>query len=133
MADRIRKIALEEHFMAPGFQNYSKAFTQLMGNAAQAELSAKLDDFHEIRIADMDRAGKENSHIGEITIGGRKIRGPLHIQPGLSNYTLVLPLGYGRTVSGHIGKNAGFLARCGAHCFEVTLTPTSSSSPSVQQ
>jgi 2,3-dihydroxybenzoate decarboxylase len=57
LADRIRKIALEEHFMAPGFQNYSKAFTQLMGDAAQAELSAKLDDFHEIRIADMDRAG----------------------------------------------------------------------------
>ncbi|SHH18518.1 2,3-dihydroxybenzoate decarboxylase [Bradyrhizobium erythrophlei] len=57
MANRIRKIALEEHFMAPGFQDYSKAFTRLMNNAAQAELAAKLDDFHEARIADMDRAG----------------------------------------------------------------------------
>jgi len=32
-----------------------------------------------------DRAGKEVAHIAEITVGGRKIRGPLHIQPGLSN------------------------------------------------
>ena len=59
MANRIRKIALEEHFMAPGFQDYSKAFTRLMKDAAQAELAAKLDDFHEARIADMDRAGIE--------------------------------------------------------------------------
>ena len=60
--------------------------------------------------ADADAAGKEDAHIGEVTVGGRKIRGPLHIQPGLSNFTLVLPLGYGRTVSGRVGKNAGFSA-----------------------
>ncbi len=59
---------------------------------------------------DADAAGKENAHIAEITLGGRKIRGPLHIQPGLSNYTLILPLGYGRTVSGRVGKDAGFSA-----------------------
>ena len=43
-------------------------------------------------------------------MGGRKIRGPVHIQPGLSNYTVVVPLGYGRTVTGHVGKGAGFSA-----------------------
>ncbi len=59
---------------------------------------------------ELDRAGKEVSHIAEITIGGRKIRGPLHIQPGLSNYTLVIPLGYGRTTAGRVGTNAGFSA-----------------------
>ncbi|MBI5380824.1 MAG: TAT-variant-translocated molybdopterin oxidoreductase [Opitutae bacterium] len=52
--------------------------------------------------------GKENAYVGEVTVGGRKIRGPLHIQPGLSNYTLVLPLGYGRTKSGRVGTGAGF-------------------------
>src|SRR4029077_1975440 len=41
---------------------------------------------------------------------GRKVRGPLHIQPGLSNFTIVLPLGYGRAKSGHIGTGAGFSA-----------------------
>ncbi len=52
--------------------------------------------------------GKENSHVYELTVNGRKIKGPLHIQPGLANYTIVVPLGYGRTVTGHVGKGAGF-------------------------
>jgi molybdopterin-containing oxidoreductase family iron-sulfur binding subunit len=52
--------------------------------------------------------GKENAHVFELTLNGRKITGPVHIQPGLSNYTVVVPLGYGRTQSGHIGTGAGF-------------------------
>lgn len=51
--------------------------------------------------------GKESAIIAEITLKGRKIRGPLHIQPGLSNYTLILPIGHGRTKAGRIGTNAG--------------------------
>ncbi len=34
----------------------------------------------------------------------------MHIQPGLSNYTIVLPVGYGRTVTGRIGEGSGFNA-----------------------
>jgi molybdopterin-containing oxidoreductase family iron-sulfur binding subunit len=56
------------------------------------------------------KIGKENAFIGELTVNGRTIRGPLHIQPGLANYTVVLPLGYGRTVSGRVGKQQGFSA-----------------------
>jgi molybdopterin-containing oxidoreductase family iron-sulfur binding subunit len=51
--------------------------------------------------------GKEMAFIGELTVNGRKVRAPMHIQPGLANYTIVLPLGYGRTVSGHVGKGMG--------------------------
>ncbi|MSU24771.1 MAG: 4Fe-4S dicluster domain-containing protein [Opitutus sp.] len=54
--------------------------------------------------------GKENARVFELAVGGRKIRGPVHIQPGLSNYTVVVPLGYGRTATGHVGKGAGFSA-----------------------
>jgi molybdopterin-containing oxidoreductase family iron-sulfur binding subunit len=54
--------------------------------------------------------GKENAPVFELSVGGRKIRGPIHIQPGLSNYTVIVPLGYGRTVVGHVGKEAGFSA-----------------------
>ncbi|ATC62879.1 hydrogenase [Nibricoccus aquaticus] len=65
-----------------------------------------------IQVARVEEAdfevGKENARLAEITIGGRTIKGPLHIQPGLSNYTLILPLGYGRTVSGRVGKGQGF-------------------------
>ncbi|HTO02973.1 MAG TPA: 4Fe-4S dicluster domain-containing protein, partial [Opitutus sp.] len=51
--------------------------------------------------------GKEVAFVGELTLNGRTIRAPLHIQPGLSNYTVVLPLGYGRTKTGNVGKGAG--------------------------
>ena len=54
--------------------------------------------------------GKENARVFELTVGGRRIRGPVHIQPGLADYTVVVPLGYGRTVSGRVGKGAGFSA-----------------------
>lgn len=52
--------------------------------------------------------GREVSPCGEITIGGTTVRGPIHIQPGLANYTVVIPLGYGRTKVGRIGKGTGF-------------------------
>lgn len=51
--------------------------------------------------------GKEAAFIGELTINGVTVRGPMHIQPGLSNWTVVLPLGYGREVSGRVGQGAG--------------------------
>ena len=54
---KIRKIALEEHFMAPGFERYSKAFLQYIDPTVYAELSRRLADFDELRLAEMDRAG----------------------------------------------------------------------------
>ncbi|PTY06610.1 hydrogenase [Opitutaceae bacterium EW11] len=53
------------------------------------------------------KQGKEQARIGEITLNGRTVRGPVHIQPGLSNYTIVVTLGYGRTATGHVGKDVG--------------------------
>ena len=57
MTKRIRKIALEEHFSTPGFQGYSKSFTQHIAPDVLADLAARLADFDEQRIAEMDRAG----------------------------------------------------------------------------
>lgn len=56
------------------------------------------------------KMGREVSPLGEINIGETTIRGPIHIQPGLANYTVVVPLGYGRTKVGRIGKGTGFTA-----------------------
>lgn len=56
---RIRKIALEEHFMAPGFQEYSKAFLKFIDPGVAAELGRRLTDFDELRLGEMDRAGIE--------------------------------------------------------------------------
>jgi len=52
--------------------------------------------------------GTEQAHVGELQIGSRTVRGPLHIQPGLANYTVIVPLGYGRTHSGRVGNGSGF-------------------------
>jgi molybdopterin-containing oxidoreductase family iron-sulfur binding subunit len=54
--------------------------------------------------------GKENARVFELSLGGRTISGPVHIQPGLANYTVMVPLGYGRTAAGHVGNGAGFNA-----------------------
>lgn len=64
-----------------------------------------------LQVARKDHAkfplGKEAAFIGELTVNGVTVRGPMHIQPGLSNWTVVLPLGYGREVSGRVGQGAG--------------------------
>jgi MoCo/4Fe-4S cofactor protein with predicted Tat translocation signal len=52
--------------------------------------------------------GVDDAYIAELTIGGRKLRAPLHIQVGLANYTVIVPLGYGRRVTGRIGRGVGF-------------------------
>ncbi|WP_028219630.1 amidohydrolase family protein [Paraburkholderia oxyphila] len=57
MTHRIRKIALEEHFSAPGFQSYSKSFTQHIAPEVLRDLAARLTDFNEQRLDEMDRAG----------------------------------------------------------------------------
>ena len=52
--------------------------------------------------------GKEKAFMAEVTVNGVTVKGPVHIQPGLSNWTVVLPLGYGRSVSGRVGQGTGF-------------------------
>ena len=54
---RIRKIALEEHFMAPGFETYSKVFMNNIDAGSRAALARKLGDFDDIRLAEMDSGG----------------------------------------------------------------------------
>jgi 2,3-dihydroxybenzoate decarboxylase len=59
MTSRIRKIALEEHFMTPGFEVYSQTFTQHFAAKAQSELYRRLADVSEVRLREMDKAGIE--------------------------------------------------------------------------
>ena len=52
--------------------------------------------------------GREMAPIARITIDGVSVEGPLHVQPGIADYTLVLPLGHGRSKVGRIGEGSGF-------------------------
>jgi len=54
--------------------------------------------------------GKENAPIFDLEVNGLDLSGPVHIQPGLSNYTVVVTLGYGRTAAGRVGNGAGYSA-----------------------
>jgi 2,3-dihydroxybenzoate decarboxylase len=57
--DRTPKIALEEHFSAPGFAEYSADMTRMIPPAILAELGAKLTDFDDRRLAEMDAGNIE--------------------------------------------------------------------------
>jgi MoCo/4Fe-4S cofactor protein with predicted Tat translocation signal len=52
--------------------------------------------------------GVQDKDLVEITLGGRRVRGPIWVQPGFANYSLGLALGYGRPRSGRVGHKAGF-------------------------
>lgn len=59
MQSRIRKIALEEHFMTPGFEGYSETFTQHFAGQAERDLQRRLANLSDERICEMDAAGIE--------------------------------------------------------------------------
>jgi len=53
----VRKIALEEHFLSPGFDGYWHASVSGVDAKAVGNLFARLTDFGEMRLEAMDRAG----------------------------------------------------------------------------
>ena len=56
------------------------------------------------------KRGKEEAVVAEITLDGHSIKAPIHVVPGMANYTVILPLGLGRTAVGRVGKGVGFNA-----------------------
>ncbi|CAI8277453.1 MAG: Menaquinone reductase, iron-sulfur cluster-binding subunit [Opitutia bacterium UBA7350] len=52
--------------------------------------------------------GKEMAVMAELTLNGRTLKAPIHVVPGMANYTLQLPLGFGRKVIGRVGQGSGF-------------------------
>ncbi|MEM9025819.1 MAG: 4Fe-4S dicluster domain-containing protein, partial [Verrucomicrobiota bacterium] len=54
------------------------------------------------------KRGKQEAPVAELTVDGRTIKAPVYVLPGLSNYSIILPLGYGRRVVGPVGQGTGF-------------------------
>jgi molybdopterin-containing oxidoreductase family iron-sulfur binding subunit len=54
------------------------------------------------------KRGKEEAVVAELTLNGRTIKAPIHVVPGMANYTVVLPLGMGRKSVGRVGQGVGF-------------------------
>lgn len=57
--NQIPKIALEEHFCAPGFDAYSAPYTRALPAEFVAKLDARLADFDDQRLAEMDAGNIE--------------------------------------------------------------------------
>jgi 2,3-dihydroxybenzoate decarboxylase len=53
----VRKIALEEHFLCPGFEEYWRGTIATIDPNIAAKLLTRLSDFGDIRLEAMDRAG----------------------------------------------------------------------------
>jgi 2,3-dihydroxybenzoate decarboxylase len=60
----VQKIALEEHFLCPGFEDYWNTTTGDLPAAKREQALARLTDFGEIRLAAMDRAGIARAVLG---------------------------------------------------------------------
>ena len=54
------------------------------------------------------RRGKEDAVVARLTVNGTTIEAPLHVVPGMADYTIALPLGMGREIVGRVGKGVGF-------------------------
>lgn len=67
--NRIPKIAIEEHFSAPGFHAYSADLARALPAEFLASLAAKLTDFDEERLAEMDAGNIEYAILSQTTPG----------------------------------------------------------------
>jgi molybdopterin-containing oxidoreductase family iron-sulfur binding subunit len=54
--------------------------------------------------------GVQSGDLVEIALNGRKVTGPIWVQPGMADYSLGLALGYGRERAGRVGSGVGFNA-----------------------
>lgn len=52
--------------------------------------------------------GVQNNEVVEVSIGDRKVVGPIWTQPGMADFSLGMAIGYGRRKAGRVGVGAGF-------------------------
>jgi 2,3-dihydroxybenzoate decarboxylase len=60
----VKKIALEEHFLCPGFEDYWKSTVGGVDPKILGQVVTRLSDFGELRLASMDGAGITRSVLG---------------------------------------------------------------------
>ncbi|WP_269523537.1 TAT-variant-translocated molybdopterin oxidoreductase [Coraliomargarita parva] len=81
----------------PDLAKMSKGYAFFKG--AKGELQSNKAQFNR---------GKEEAVVAKLTLNGRTIEAPIHVVPGMANYTVVLPLGMGRKQVGRVGTGVGF-------------------------
>lgn len=61
-----------------------------------------------LNVNDAKAADIRNGDMIEITMGGKRLETVAYLMPGQPAGVITLPLGYGRTECGHVGKGVGF-------------------------
>ena len=86
----------------------SPKFGKELGVVPESSLMSELNQL--VPPANDFERGYQAPKWGKITANGVTIEGPIHVQPGLADYTVVLTLGYGRDEAciGNVGKGTGF-------------------------
>ncbi|MCK9410226.1 MAG: TAT-variant-translocated molybdopterin oxidoreductase, partial [Bacteroidetes bacterium] len=69
------------------------------------------DNYAAISTATSRELGASEGTMIEVSVGGRSLKLPVHVQPGLADKFVAVMLGYGRTVSGSVGTGVGFNAQ----------------------
>ncbi len=54
--------------------------------------------------------GLKQENVVEVTVGNKKIKGPVYLQPGVAENTVAIAVGYGRVKAGKTADNLGFNA-----------------------
>lgn len=68
------------------------------------------DNYVSVSLATADKEKLKQGDIVTLTVAGRSIEVPVHIQPGQHDESLALALGYGRTHAGQVGNGVGVSA-----------------------
>jgi len=68
------------------------------------------DNYAALSVATAKEIGADEGTMIDVAVGGRSLKLPVHIQPGLADKFVAVMLGYGRTVSGSVGTGVGFNA-----------------------
>lgn len=66
------------------------------------------DNYAAISPSTAKKVGVENNDLVEVNVNGKLLTLPAFVQPGMSDNTINIELGYGRLVCGNVGKNVGF-------------------------
>jgi molybdopterin-containing oxidoreductase family iron-sulfur binding subunit len=60
-----------------------------------------------VSLATAEKHNLKEASVVELTVGGKKLELPVHIQPGLHDDVLAIAVGYGRTHAGKVGNGIG--------------------------
>ncbi len=65
------------------------------------------DNYIMVSLATAEKHSLKQASVVELTVGGKKIELPVHIQPGLHDDVLAIAVGFGRTHAGKVGNGIG--------------------------